>query len=220
MGGPHDYPADDQEFETKRIAKVELTSDKKNWTILNDDGWSITVERYSVVPEVGNEIRIYGTGFGYRFRGVFIDGWKVFYRTREEDEVYYNLSLYGADVADWLKRWDEGRSVWSFEMGGIGPSYEQCIQIAATEVVRHLLSVPYDASAWNDQEQWKHDLVHIEKYLGENVIVRRLGLSGAQWGAAINLGSTLYRHGPVACFTKPENKNRLIQVQKHFPSLP
>lgn len=34
------------------------------------------------------------------------------------------------DHADLLKRWDAGDPIWSIEMGGLGPSHEQCIQIS------------------------------------------------------------------------------------------
>ena len=41
-----------------------------------------------------------------------------------------------------LKRWDEGRSIWTISMGGLGPSYEQAIQVLAIEIVRDQLGKP------------------------------------------------------------------------------
>src|SRR6266403_1363829 len=69
------------------------------------------------------------------------------------------LEFYGADAAEWLRRWDEGRSVWSIEMGGMGPGYEQAIQVVAAEVVRHLLDKKYDLS---DDAKWPEQREAIE----------------------------------------------------------
>ena len=48
--------------------------------------------------------------------------------------------FYGKDAVEWLRRWDAGEGVWSIEMGGIGPGYEQCIQITAAEILRYMIA--------------------------------------------------------------------------------
>ena len=126
--------------------------------------------------------------------------------------------FFGKDAAEWLKRWDEGRSVWSIEMGGLGPGYEQCIHITAAEILRHLLEQQYDCDLWNDSEQWKEDHNKIEHFgLHDSDVIKKLGLSGAQWVAAMNLAAMLYRRGPVEIMSDERVKDRHIQVQRTFP---
>jgi hypothetical protein len=143
-------------------------------------------------------------------RGLFIDGEKIWYRTEAEQREHAEIESYGKDAEDWLARWDAGRSVWSIEMGGMGPGYEQCIQIVAAEVLRWLLlAKPTEESKW-----WEYGGM-MEKAVQPKV--DHLGLSGAQWGAGVNLAGHLYRKGPRGVMTDPEVKDRKIQVQKNFP---
>lgn len=208
------YPEGDAEFTDLILTKVE--PETKGWAVTRDDGWSNWVPPESpVVPTVGMKMRTYGRGTA--FRGIFLDGQKVFYRTDAEDRDYQEIQMYGADAADWLARWDEGRGVWSIEMGGLGPGYEQCIQITAAEVLRHLLEVKYDGSLWEDKDIWKRDREAIEKYGFANERIKALGLSGAQWGAAVSLATALYMQGPRKIMTDPKIKDRKIQVRRTFP---
>jgi hypothetical protein len=39
-------------------------------------------------------------------------------------------------VTEMLKAWDDGETIWSVELGGLGPGYEQTIQVAAVEFAR------------------------------------------------------------------------------------
>lgn len=121
--------------------------------------------------------------------------------------------------ADWLKRWDEGRSVWSIEMGGLGPGYEQCIQITVAEILRHLLECQYDAAKWENPKMWECDHKDIETASLANARISALGLSGAQWGVAQSLALQFYRRGPRAVMTDKRVKDRHIQVQRTFPGL-
>jgi hypothetical protein len=127
---------------------------------------------------------------------------------KEEAEI-----LYGKDIHEWLKRWDEGHSVWSIEMGGLGPGYEQAIQITTVEVVKHLLEKQYDLDKWKEEEQsdkiWKWSMT--------NPVIKDMGLSGAQWDAAVNLACMLYAKGPVTVMLDERVKDRHIQVCKTFP---
>jgi hypothetical protein len=121
--------------------------------------------------------------------------------------------LYGKDCSEWLRRWDEGKTVWSIEMGGLGPGYEQAIQITTAEVVRHLIEKQYDFDKWKEDglsdKIWEWGMT--------NPIIKDLGLSGAQWGAAVNLAAMIYKQGPVAVMQDERVKDRHIQVSKVFP---
>ena len=126
--------------------------------------------------------------------------------------------LYGADATEWLRRWDEGRSVWSVEMGGLGPGYEQAIQITGVEVLRHMLQEKYDYTKWDEQQDvWQRDLETVRKFGYANETIKKLGLSGAQWGAAVSLACCIYRRGPVDALTDQAIEDRKTQVSKNFP---
>lgn len=148
-------------------------------------------------------------------RGVLIDGQVVYYRTAQEQKEYSEIEMYGEDAADWLKRWDAGRTVWTIEMGGLGPGYEQCIHITCAEILRQLIARQIDFESPEDllKAQWEA----IEKDLFEVPAVSSLGLSGAQYGAARNLASIIYRKGPRSVMNDERVKDRHIQVQRTFP---
>lgn len=210
------YPMNDEQFEETTVATVR--DEGKGWSISRADGWSFFVPAPSPVePKEGMAARFYGKGIGFAVRGLFLDGQKVFYRTEDEDKEKHEIDSYGADAADWLKRWDEGRSVWSISMGGLGPGYEQCIQITAAEILRHLMERQYDAAKWEDREAWDSDHKEIEAAGFANGRISALGLSGAQWCAAMNLALQFYRRGPRAVMTDGRVKDRHIQVQRTFP---
>lgn len=214
----NEYPADDAQFEDATITKAEGNRDN-GWEVTRDDGACFMVPADSPVkPRAGMTVRLYGKGFGYRFRGMFLDGRKVFYRTEAEDAEHAEVEIYGADCADWLSRWDEGRGVWSIEMGGLGPSYEQCIQITAAEILRCLLDMAPNPDDWQDNEAWRRTRDAIEAAVHANDTVSTLGLSGAQFGAAMSLATGLYRQGPRKVFTDPKLEDRKIQVRRTFPS--
>jgi hypothetical protein len=132
--------------------------------------------------------------------------------TQEQDEFY------GQDAADWLRRWDEGKTVWSIEMGGLGPGYEQCIAILTAEILRIYLDKKYDFdAAEKDELIWNNIRKERDEILFSNKVVSDLGVSGAQMGAAANLAGHLYRRGPVAVMNDPEVKDRHIQISRQFP---
>lgn len=210
------YPMNDEQFEETTVATVR--DEGNGWSLARADGWSFFVPAPSPVePKEGMTARFYGKGIGYTVRGLFLDGEKVFYRTDEEDREKQQIDSYGADAADWLNRWDDGRSVWSISMGGLGPGYEQCIQITAAEILRHLLERQYDAAKWEDRDVWDRDHKEIETAGFANARISALGLSGAQWGAAMNLALQFYRRGPRTVMTDERVKDRHIQVQRTFP---
>lgn len=127
--------------------------------------------------------------------------------------------FYGADAAEWLRRWDENRNVWSIEMGGVGPGYEQAIQITMAEILRHMVEAKYDVDLWQDKNVWAKDRDLIDDVVMRIPVIRGLGLSGAQWGAALNLAGHFYRNGPAGVMTDDRVKDRHIQVQRDFPAV-
>ncbi len=193
---------DDDEFDDSKIISLEGSA-ARGWSITKLDGWSFWVPADSPVePKEGMPIRMYGKGIGAVVRGLFLDGKKVFYRTEEEQAEYYAIEAYGKDAADLLSRWDAGRGVWSIAMGGFGPGYEQALQIAAFEVLRHLLNGGKIDAA-------EDALARVEY----------LGLSGAQWGAARSLARAFHEQGPRKVH-EDFDSDRHIQVSKFFPSGP
>lgn len=208
------YP-NDNEFEDVTIEHVDA---HENGYDIGFSGRGLFCPKYDGgEPKVGSALRIYSKGLGFRFRGLYVDGVRVFYRTEAEDAEHHEIELYGADAADWLKRWDDGRSVWSIEMGGLGPGYEQCIHVTAAEIIRHMLDAKYDPALWRDKDVWARDRDAIEKYGFANETIKQLGLSGAQWGAAVNLAANIYRDGPRKVMNDPRVKDRHIQVSRSFP---
>ncbi len=112
---------------------------------------------------------------------------------------------------DALKKWDAGENVFTIEMGGLGPGYEQAIQILAFEIIRD-----QNGSALPEGETFGN--------WGDSSVSRiengksRFGFSGAQVGAAKQIAFRAIRDGWSAMLdTVP--KDRLIQVSKSFPSL-
>lgn len=209
------FPENDDQFEDHVLTKVE--KEQEGWSIHHDGLGFWCPPDSPIEPKAGMTARFYGQGFGSRVRGLFIDGHKVFYRTEAEDKDYFARELYGADAAEWLKRWDEGRSVWTISMGGLGPGYEQCIHITCAEILRVMLARQYDHAKWSDKEEWKRDREEIDKTVMALPAIDALGLSGAQWGAAVNVASHLYMHGPLKMMSDERVKDRHIQVQRTFP---
>lgn len=120
-------------------------------------------------------------------------------------------SLIPETAREALEQWDAGESVFTAEMGGLGPGYEQCIHIAAFEVIRDHL----DAKLPDEFGDWRN--------WGDESIRRaskdfNLGLSGAQAEAARNIAARTLSKGWAAAL-KELPKDRLIQVNKKFPEV-
>jgi hypothetical protein len=207
------YPVDDLEFDDVLVKSVGAGG-----SFERSDGWSFCLpDGADVVVRPGMTARFYGRGIGFVVRGLFIDGVKVFYRTPAEQDQHALVERFGATAADWLAKWDSGAAVWSVEMGGMGPGYEQCIQITAAQILRHMLDAKYDASQWGDGGRWPDDRKAIETFGFADDTIKGLGLSGAQWGAACSLAACIYKRGPIDALSDPAVKERLIMVSKSFP---
>lgn len=205
------FPEADLEFEDHVIHEVEQHDG--SYTIKHE-GWCLWCgESCPVEPKVGDTARFYGKGIGHRIRGLFINGVKIWYLTPAEDEQKSYEDLYGRDAQDWLDRWDTSKGVFSIEMGGLGSGYEQAIQITAAEALRWFLA---NKPTWTD-ETWNDVRERLQASMFENDEVKKLGLSGAQYGAPVNLAGHLYRKGPIGVLKDERLKERHIQVNKHFP---
>lgn len=208
------FPADDMDFTDNTLTKVD--AGENGWSVTREDGWSNFIKKPSPIePKVGTIQRTYGKGT--TIRGIFLDGQKVFYRTEAEDHDHHEIQMYGADPADWLARWDAGKTVWTIEMGGLGPGYEQCIHITAAEVLRYLIDKKVDPVTQYEGDAWKQLSDDINKALWSLPKINDLGLSGAQAGAAKSLATMLYKDGPRKVMNDPRVKDRHIQVSREFP---
>ena len=118
----------------------------------------------------------------------------------------------GKTVDDALAAWDAGDIIFTVEMGGLGPGYEQAIQVLVMELLRDMRGKPLPTT--ND-EAWKWG----------DPVVNRLdalhGFSGAQVGAAKSLAIRMLRDGYAQTLdsAKSHDPARLIQVSGKFPSL-
>lgn len=210
------YPVRDDQFKDVHISKVKKTSN--GWDITRSDGWSFYIPSGSpIAPKEGMPTRFYGKGIGFSVRGVYLDGVKVFYRTEDEEKEHHEIQTYGADATEWLRRWDSGKICWTLEMGGLGPGYEQCIHITCAEILRHMLAKQYDASKWAEADIWKQVQDETETMSHENKVIKLIGLSGAQWGAALQLAAKFYMDGPRSIMADARVKDRHIQVSCNFP---
>lgn len=121
-----------------------------------------------------------------------------------------------------LAAWDRGETVWSIEMGGLGPGYEQAIHVLAFEMVRDNLDKPLPVAEAVRQrgdaiwETWGDDTVHrVNEWPG-------CGFSGAQVGAAKQLAYRFLKDGHRASLDsmRAHDKDRLTQVSKTWPHEP
>lgn len=116
-----------------------------------------------------------------------------------------------ATAEQWLAKWDAGEPCWTIEMGGIGPGYEQCIHITAAEILRFLLSEKPDPKLWDDKAKWAEWRDKISAVVHSSEVCETLGLSGAQYGAAVSLATAFYMRGPAVCLTEvPDDRAILV----------
>lgn len=121
-------------------------------------------------------------------------------------------------VSELLDAWDAGGTVFTIELGGLGPGYEQAIQIAAIEISRKLRHyLPTGTKEDRNQD--------IDKIVNE--VIHRIeigGMSGAQVGAAKWLAwQWCHNGGPKALCDRAKKQGKddqVIQVSRDFPKAP
>jgi hypothetical protein len=114
------------------------------------------------------------------------------------------------DAREQLRRWDGGGVIWSIEMGGLGPGYEQAIQLLAIEIVRDEID---RTPATEPPRDWGDATVsRLNDSCG--------GFSGAQVGVAKFLAHKWLTIGPAALLNKIKERHRHIQVSRFWPHAP
>ena len=131
-----------------------------------------------------------------------------------------SFDLVAKDVREQLRRWDAGESIRTVEMGGgIGPGYEQAIQVLAIEIVRDNLDKPLppdgDKAAWREFGMATAERIDVKGPDGKY----SCGFSGAQFGAACNLAARWLRIGPAAVHAEVP-RGRRIQASRFWPHAP
>lgn len=118
-------------------------------------------------------------------------------------------------AAEQIANWDAGETIWSIEMGGLGPGYEQALQVMAVEITRDNLNatLPPDTATEKERQKWwkefgESTLERVNKTLG--------GLSDAQFGAARQLAWLWLTVGPAKTLEKIKNDRR-IRISNHWP---
>ena len=116
--------------------------------------------------------------------------------------------FYGKDAAELIRRWDSGQTIWSVELGGLGPGYEQAIQTLAVELVRDNLGKELPEKL---PEDWGDATVsRLNETCG--------GFSGAQVGQAKWLAYQWLAKGPADLQRRAkEQKADTIQVSNYWP---
>ena len=124
-------------------------------------------------------------------------------------------------VQELLEAWDKGDIIHTIEMGGLGPGYEQAIQIAAVEFARGCKDmqgiIPNDKeSTRRFREKCDEILRRIDNDLG--------GLSGAQYGAAVWLAfNWCFNGGPQAVIDRHKEAkqgDRVTMASRAWPKAP
>jgi len=108
-------------------------------------------------------------------------------------------SIYPETAADALARWDAGYPVFTIEMGGLGPGYEQAIHIGVFELIRALQGHEEALATANEVGHRRLGEV-LDEYLLPISKVKSLGLSGAQAGAIKSLAYATITRGWRTCF--------------------
>jgi hypothetical protein len=117
-------------------------------------------------------------------------------------------SLWDMTTQEVLNKWDKGESIWSVEMGGLGPNYELAIQEGIFDILRELFKQKLNKKTLLDNKRWS------KKY--EDLVFKALkekDHSGATAGAAQQVAYRFYVYGYKYMMDKsPED--RRIQVSK------
>jgi len=116
-------------------------------------------------------------------------------------------------VEDYLAAWDSGQVVQSIAMGGLGPGYEQAIQVLMIEILRALNEIPCT-----------HDTKTINQAVGDAMRQHEhlkgwKGLSGAQVCSAKKLAHVIRTNG-IASSLAMVGGDRHISISRHFVEAP
>lgn len=111
------------------------------------------------------------------------------------------------------KNWTEGTTVWSAELGGIGPGYEQAIQVLLWEIIARWKGA--DLKVDKNVKTYPKDYDdHVENVISD--LDKEHGFSGAQVGAAKATAFQFMAYGYENMMSKLPD-DRWILVSKSFP---
>jgi len=106
-----------------------------------------------------------------------------------------------------VERWKKGETVFTIELGGIGPGYEQALQNFLFDILTYLIEKKIDVEKLTLKK-------HYTKYYDEicSRVANGRDLSGAMYGAAMVTAFQFYKYGYESMMEKAP-KDRLIQVK-------
>ncbi|MBU6231574.1 hypothetical protein KGP36_02805 [Patescibacteria group bacterium] len=125
-------------------------------------------------------------------------------------------------VDELLKQWDAGETIWTINLGGLGPGYDQAIQVSAIEFARANQKDPMprtddpkvDYEAWD--KRCTETLHAFDEKLG--------GLSGAMFGAAKWLSwQWCHNGGPKHLIDRAKEQGKddqIMQCSNIWPKVP
>lgn len=120
------------------------------------------------------------------------------------------MSNMNIDLKEALKRWDDNDPVWSIEMSGLGPGYEQCIQYGIFELTKVLSKENLDIDEENIDILLDNKLSELCKK--EKILI---SLTGAQAVAIKQVSYKFAKNGYKETLNSVL-QDRLIQVNKFF----
>lgn len=122
---------------------------------------------------------------------------------------------YPISAQDAVERWDKGETIWTIEMGGLGPGYEQAIQMLMIEILRDHPDPKEIPENKEELQKW------FDNVFGQNTIHRTNetagGYSGAQVSAAKWLAYKFLFEGWKAVMKNENAKDRKIMVSNFWP---
>jgi hypothetical protein len=114
-----------------------------------------------------------------------------------------------------VKKWSEGGLVWTAELGGMGPGYEQAIQILLFEI---LARWPDHPKVELTKENYHPEYIKHVDLVVKDLESRIYSYSGAQVAAAKNTAYQFLIYGYDHMMDKLD-LDRKIMVSRKFPSL-
>src|SRR5256885_880394 len=118
-------------------------------------------------------------------------------------------------AAEALAAWDSGEIVTTVELGGIGPGYEQAIQVCTFEIIRDALEAKLPAT--DDREEEFSALADATVHRIDHLCG---GFSGAQVGAAKWLAFRTLRDGWGHVIEQARKKDQTTMVSRTRPDVP
>lgn len=126
-------------------------------------------------------------------------------------------TMFHKTAEELVAAWDRGDTIWSLSMGGLGPGYEQAIQVMAVEFARAGIGSVRPSDNKAADAAWEAIcspvLSRIDGEIG--------GASGSMYGVAKWLAfQWVHGGGPAALMARAREygqDDRMIQVSKSWP---